>query len=188
MQNSNRGFERSQFINMVVFAGFILAVSFFFQYFNKDDKQKQAEKQAKTEQREKITKAIASHGGEKSVLKNDELTLEISNLGGQISSVRMNQYNSYDKTDKNKPLYLFNNENSNYGFTFKDKAGKLVSTKDLTFTPSVNGNVITLHVQLESATIQFIYTLQKNYKVDFQVKTEGLSKITNDNFFISNKN
>ena len=110
MQNSNRGFERSQFINMVVFAGFILAVLLFFQYFNKEDKKKQAEQQVKTEQTEKIVKAVASHNGEKSVLKNDELTLEISNLGGQISSVRMNQYNSYDKTDKNKPLYLFNNE------------------------------------------------------------------------------
>ena len=181
MQNSNRGFERSQFINMVVFAGFILAVLLFFQYFNKEDKKKQAEQQVKTEQTEKIVKAVASHNGEKSVLKNDELTLEISNLGGQISSVRMNQYSSYDRTDKNKPLYLFNNENSNYGFTFKDKAGKLVSTKDLNFTPTVNGNVITLQAQLESATIQFIYTLQKNYKVDFQVKTEGLSKVTNDN-------
>ena len=181
MQNSNRGFERSQFINMVVFAGFILAVMLFFQYFNKEDKKKQAEQQVKTEQTEKIVKAVASHNGEKSTLKNDELTLEISNLGGQISSVRMNQYNSYDRTDKNKPLYLFNNENSNYGFTFKDKAGKLVSTKDLTFTPSVSGNVVTLQAQLESATIQFIYTLQKNYTVDFQVKTEGLSKVTNDN-------
>jgi len=66
-------------------------------------------------------------------------------------------------------------------FSLKDKAGKLVSTKDLNFTPTVNGNVITLQAQLESATIQFIYTLQKNYKVDFQVKTEGLSKVTNDN-------
>jgi len=44
MQNSNRGFERSQFINMVVFAGFILAVSFFFQYSNKNDKKKEAVK------------------------------------------------------------------------------------------------------------------------------------------------
>ena len=175
MQNSNRGFERGQFINMVVFAGFILAVLLFFQYSNKNDKKKEAEQQVKTEQTEKIVKAVASHNGEKSVLKNDELTLEISNLGGQISSVRMNQYNSYDRTDKNKPLYLFNNENSNYGFTFKDKAGKLVSTKDLTFTPSVSSNVVTLQAQLESATIQFIYTLQKNYKVDFQVKTEGSS-------------
>ena len=70
---------------MVVFAGFILAVLLFFQYFNKEDKKKQAEQQVKTEQTEKIVKAVASHNGEKSVLKNDELTRVLLSVGSDVT-------------------------------------------------------------------------------------------------------
>lgn len=180
MQDNNRRLEKTQFINMLIFAGFIFAVMLFFQYTNKKDKEKLAQ-QAKIEQTQKAMKSVAAHTGEKSTLKNDELTMEISNLGGQISSVRINKYNAYDKNDKNKPLYLLNNENSNYGFSFKDKSGKTINTKDLIFTPTINGNAITMQSQIGGAIIQFIYTLQKNYEVDFQVKTQGLGQVTNDN-------
>ncbi|MDO4763314.1 MAG: membrane protein insertase YidC [Flavobacteriaceae bacterium] len=182
MQN-NGGFEKSQFINTIVFAGFILAVILFFQYTKKDEREKL--EQAKIEEVARAKKVeeklIAINTGEKIQLKNEELTLEVSSLGGQLSSVRINQYNAYDKEDKNKPLYLLNNENSDYGFQFKDKSGKIINTKDLTFTPTLSENSITMQTQINEANIKFIYTLQPNYKVDFQVQTQGLSKITNDN-------
>lgn len=182
MQNKNGGFERSQFINMIVFSGFILAVILFFQYTNKNDKEREA--QAKIEEaaraKEEAAKAIIANTGVKTLLQNEELTLEVSNMGGQLSSVKLNKYNSYDKEDKNKSLYLFNNKNSDYGFTFKDKAGKIINTKNLNFTPTVNGNSITMEATINNAVIQFIYTLQPKYKVDFQVKTQGLSQVTND--------
>lgn len=181
MQN-NRGLEKAQFINMIVFSGFILAVMLFFQYTNKNDKEKQ--QQAKIEQiakeKEEATRAVIINNSQKTELKNKELTLEVSTLGGQLSSVRFNQYNAYSKDKENKPLYLFNNQNSSYGFLFKDKSGKTINTKDLIFTPTLSGNTVTMQTQFSNATIQFIYTLQDNYKVDFQVKTQGLSQITND--------
>lgn len=181
MQN-NRGLEKAQFINMIVFSGFILAVMLFFQYTNKNDKEKQ--QQAKIEQiakeKEDATRAVIINNSQKTELKNKELTLEVSTLGGQLSSVRFNQYNAYSKDKENKPLYLFNNQNSSYGFLFKDKSGKTINTKDLIFTPTLSGNTVTMQTQFSNATIQFIYTLQDNYKVDFQVKTQGLSQITND--------
>lgn len=179
MQNNNGGLEKTQFINMLVFAGFILSVMLFFRYTNNQDKE-----QAKIEQNienQQNTKTIIANTSEKSTLKNEELTLEVSNLGGQLSSVKMNQYFAYDKEKKDKELYLFNNENSRYGFQFKDKSGKIINTRDLTFTPVVNGNSITMTAQVQNATIEFIYTLQPKYKVDFQVRTKGLATITNDN-------
>lgn len=181
MMQNNGGFEKKQFINMLVFAGFILGIMLLFQYNNKD---KTAQEKAKIEQqaqKQQEAKAIAANTGEKSTLKNEELTLEVSNLGGQLSSVKMNQYFAYDKEKKDKELYLFNNENSRYGFQFKDKSGKIINTRDLTFTPVVNANSITMTAQVQNATIEFIYTLQPKYKVDFQVRTKGLSAITNDN-------
>ena len=41
MQNNNGGLERSQFINMLVFGAFILAVMLLFQYTNRNDKERQ---------------------------------------------------------------------------------------------------------------------------------------------------
>lgn len=180
MNNNNGNLEKTQFVNMLVFAGFILAVMLFFNYFNKDEKQQKQAEQTKVEQKQAVAQAVASHTGAKSILANEELTLEISNTGGQLSSVKMNQYQSYDKVDKNKPLYLFNNENSSYGFTFKDKSGKVIQTKNLEFTPTVAGNSITMQSQVGGAVIQFVYTLQKDYKIDFEVKSQGLAQITND--------
>lgn len=181
MQN-NKGLERTQFINMIVFAGFILAVMLFFQYTNKSDKEKQERlEQAKIEkQKAEQARIIAINTGEKTTLKNDELTIEVSSAGGQLTSVKLNKYHSYDKENKNKDLYLLNNQNSNYGFSFKDKSGKIIHTKDLKFTSTLAGNSITMQSQVGDANIQFIYTLQDKYKVDFQVKTEGLSQVIND--------
>ena len=183
MQNNNGGLERSQFINMLVFGAFILAVMLLFQYTNRNDKERQekalVEEQARAKKAE--AKAIAINNGHKTELKNEELTLEISNLGGQVSSVKLNNFSSYNKENQNKNLYIFDNKNSSYGFTFKDKKGRKISTQNLNFTPEVNDNSITMSAQIEDATIQFIYTLQPQYKVDFQVKTQGLSKITTDN-------
>lgn len=180
MQN-NEGFEKKQFINMLVFAGFVLGIMLLFQYNNKDKVAQENTKIEQQVQKQQEAKAITANTGEKSTLKNEELTLEVSNLGGQLSSVKMNQYFAYDKDKKDKELYLFNNENSRYGFQFKDKSGKIINTRDLTFTPVVNGNSITMTAQVQNATIEFIYTLQPKYKVDFQVRTKGLASITNDN-------
>lgn len=180
MQN-NEGFEKKQFINMLVFAGFVLGIMLLFQYNNKDKVAQENTKIEQQVQKQQEAKAITANTGEKSTLKNEELTLEVSNLGGQLSSVKMNQYFAYDKEKKDKELYLFNNENSRYGFQFKDKSGKIINTRDLTFTPVVSGNSITMTAQMQNATIEFIYTLQPKYKVDFQVRTKGLAAITNDN-------
>src|SRR5690606_1807136 len=70
--------------------------------------------------------------------------------------------------------------NSNYGFQFKDKTGKVINTKDLVFSPVVNGNAVTLTANYNGAIIQFIYTLLPKYTVDFKVRTQGLAQVTSD--------
>lgn len=182
MQNNNGGLEKTQFINMIIFSGLILAIMMFFRYSNEHNKEVE-KKEVEKKEKELVIKTINTNTGEKTELESRALTIQISNSGGQISSAKLNHYNSYDKDDKNKPLYLFNNQNSSYGFIFKDKSGKEINTRDLKFTPSLSGNSLTMQSEINDAKIQFIYTLNSQgdaYEVNFQVKTEGLSRITND--------
>ncbi len=189
MQQKN-GLDRNQLISFIAFSMILFGFMFYFQ-------KKQADEAAKNPKAttEKVTStvkptvatninnAVTQNSIQTANLKNDELSLGFSSLGGQISKVEMVKYKAYDqKTDvADLPLDLISKNNSNYGFQFKDKSGKLINTKDLVFAPSVNGNVVTMTSNLNGATIQFIYTLLPKYTVDFKIRTTGLAQITGDN-------
>lgn len=184
----NNGLDKNQLISFVIFSAILMAFMFYFQNKQSDEKQV-AEAKAKTEQKV-ASKAIANNinatvnaAAIKNVtVKNKELTLEFASLGGQLSSVEINQYKAYNaKTDKHDlPLYLIKKNNSSYGFQFKDKTGKVFNTKDLVFVPSVKDNTVTMTAQVSGATIQYVYQLLDNYTLDFNVKTQGLSSIVTD--------
>jgi len=184
----NNGLDKNQLISFVIFSAILMAFMFYFQNKQSDEKQV-ADAKAKTEQKA-ASKTIANNinatvnaAAIKNVtVKNKELTLEFASLGGQLSSVEINQYKAYNaKTDKHDlPLYLIKKNNSSYGFQFKDKTGKTFNTKDLVFVPSVKDNTVTMTAQVSGATIQYVYKLLDNYTLDFNVKTQGLSSIVTD--------
>lgn len=188
----NKGLDKNQLISFFVFS--LILVGFMFYFQNKQMKEeaaKKANEKTKTEQASnavKPTNAVNINQPTSAAsittvsLKNKELNLEFTNLGGQISKVELTQYKAYDsKTDKaDLPLYLISKNSSQYGFQFKDKTGKIINTKDLIFAPAVNGNTVTMTGNLNGSIIQFVYTLLPNYTVDFKVKTQGLSAITSD--------
>ena len=181
----NNGLDKSQLISFGVFSMILIGFMFYFQNKNAQEQQEQLAIDAK--KTELVTKAkplatnlnataVTPTSVQKVKLHNDELDLEFSSVGGQLSSVKLNKFEAFG----GKPLYLFNNNNASYGFQFKDKSGKVFNTKDLVFAPQVAGNVVTLSSQIGTATIQFIYTLKAKYTVDFQVKTQGLATLVND--------
>lgn len=184
----NNGLDKNQLISFVIFSAILMAFMFYFQN-KQSDKKQVADAKAKTEQKA-ASKTIANNinatvnaAAIKNVtVKNKELTLEFASLGGQLSSVEINQYKAYNaKTDKHDlPLYLIGKNNSSYGFQFKDKTGKTFNTKDLVFVPSVKDNTVTMTAQVSGATIQYVYQLLDNYTLDFNVKTQGLSSIVTD--------
>jgi YidC/Oxa1 family membrane protein insertase len=189
MMEQNKGLDKNQLISFFVMSMILMGFLFYFQ--NRDQKN-EVDPKSKTEQKAKtvnptlatnINQNVAADALTKVSLKNEELNLEFSSLGGQISTVELLKYKAYDaKSDKaDLPLYLFNKNNSNYGFQFKDKSGKIINTKDLVFSPVVAGNSVTLSTNINGATLQFIYTLLPKYQVDFKVKSQGLSQITADN-------
>ena len=190
----NNGLDKNQLISFVLFTLILMGGMFYFQ--NKQAKEQQlkdAENKAKVTQTVQnsptkpaivtnLNDSVKTASIQQVELKNKDLTLAISTLGGQISTVQLNQYKAYNRTtDKNdKQLLLFDKNNSTYGFQFKDKTGKIFNTKDLVFSPVQNGNSVTMQANVNGAVIQFIYTLSDKYTVDFNVKTQGLSQLVSD--------
>lgn len=187
----NNGLDKSQLITFMIFSMIFMGAMFYFQ--NKQQKDiaaQEAQKPKTTQVTSQVKPAVATNINtnvnaaaiQNVALKNNELRVEFSSLGGQLSKVELLKYKAYDhKTDvADLPLYLFNKNNSNYGFQFKDKTGKLVSTKDMVFVPNVQGNTVTMTHTDGGATLQFIYTLLPKYTVDFKVKSQGFSQVTND--------
>ncbi|MFY1046896.1 membrane protein insertase YidC [Chryseobacterium sp. GP-SGM7] len=195
----NNGLDKSQIISFAVLCLVLMGFMFYFQRNNAEEEKLKAEHQ-KTEQAKTAVKPtpaadinpnVTPNSIQISNLANNELKLEFSSLGGQVSKVELLKYKAYDhKTDKaDLPLNLITKNNSSYGFQFKDKTGKTVNTKDLVFSPVVNGNVATLTANYNGASIQFIYTLNNNpkaelkdqYTLDFKVRTQGLANVTSEN-------
>ncbi len=190
----NSGLDKNQLIIFALFSMILMGAMFYFQ--NKQQQEQQLVEATKTE---KVAPASSVNNAKPAIvtnlndsvktasiqqieLKNKELTLGISTLGGQISKVQLNEYKAYNpKTDTNdKELLIFDKNNSTYGFQFKDKTGKTFSTKDLVFSPTQNGNTVTMQANFNGAIIQFIYSLSNKYTVNFDVKTQGLSQLVSD--------
>lgn len=190
----NNGLDKNQLISFALFSLILIGAMFYFQSKSAKEQQlKEAENKTAVTQSAPAnnTKPAIATNLNDSVktasisqvqLKNKELTLDVSTLGGQISKVQLNEYKAYNrKTDTNdKELLLFDKNNSTYGFQFKDKTGKTFNTKDLVFSPTQNGNSVTMQANVNGATIQFIYTLLDKYTVDFNVKTQGLGNLVSD--------
>ena len=190
----NNGLDKNQLISFALFSMILIGAMFYFQNKQAKDQQlKDAENKGKITQTAPApttNPAIATNLNDRvktaSIqqveLKNKELTIGISTLGGQISTVQLNEYKAYNKSSdvNDKKLLIFDKNNSTYGFQFKDKTGKTFNTKDLVFSPTQAGNSITMQASVNGAVIQFIYTLLNKYTVDFNVKTQGLNQLVTD--------
>ncbi|WP_394265055.1 membrane protein insertase YidC [Bergeyella zoohelcum] len=181
----NNGLDRRQLILFMIFSFIMIGSMFYFQRdSNTTAEATTPAKTANTNNQSTIQLNTAASAAQivPQTLQNEELKIEVSPVGGQITSVQLPKYSAYNtKTDNaDLPLFLFNKNNSNYGFQFHDKAGKVINTKDLIFTPSVNGNVLTMTAKVNDATVQMIYSLMPHYTVDFQVRSQGLSAVIKD--------
>lgn len=125
----NNGLDKKQLISFGIFSMILIGFMFYFQNRNAQAEQEKLALEAKkTEQTTKSKPAatnlnaatVTPNSVQKVNLQNDELSLEFSSVGGQLSSVRLNKFEAFG----GKPLYLFSNNNASYGFQFKDKAGK----------------------------------------------------------------
>lgn len=118
------------------------------------------------------------------VLENELLAIEISNLGGMLSKVRLKDFVDYDSV----PVSLIKNGNSLFNLNFSTTDGKNINTSDSYFEPTltVNGEkqVVSMKFMVsEDQFIEYLYSLGKDdYMIDFSIRSKGLKEVLNNRY------
>jgi YidC/Oxa1 family membrane protein insertase len=114
-------------------------------------------------------------------IKNELLTLRISNKGGYIEEANVN-FEQFRK-GSNRRVELIKNNNASLNLQFKTADNRILNTKDMYFEPIVtkNGQNTVLTMRLKAGADQFLeyrYEMKPNdYMVDFTIRSQGLSQI-----------
>ncbi len=113
------------------------------------------------------------------VLENEVLYLEVSNLGGQITEARMKAYVTHDSL----PIYQVKDGNSDFNLQLTTSDNRVLNTNQLYFEPSltVEGDNQVLSMRASAGQGQYLeyrYIMKPGeYLVDFDVRSQGLSGI-----------
>ncbi len=114
-------------------------------------------------------------------LQNEVLDIKVANKGGQISSLELLDYKTYDA----KKLFLIKENNALLNLTLQTKDGRTIYTKDHYFEPTLskNGDNQVLSMKLKISETQYLeyqYTLKPNeYLLDFKINSVGLANMLN---------
>jgi YidC/Oxa1 family membrane protein insertase len=123
---------------------------------------------------------LASASDEVTVLENEQLYLEVANLGGYIREARLKQHTTFT----GEPVYLIKDGNADFNLQFTSE-NRLLNTNSLFFEPeiSTNGDNTVLTMRLKtgpSAFIAYRYELPPDeYMLDFSIRTQGLESVLN---------
>ncbi len=131
--------------------------------------------------------SVASKGEEKFfTLENELIKITLSNKGGRIYSVQLKKYAKRDSLNMNHPLILFNDNESNMGFTLVTNNNRVINSTNLYFEPisgitkDTKGNQ-TLIFRLKTtgqAYLDFAYTLPvDDYMLSFGLKANGMNMV-----------
>jgi YidC/Oxa1 family membrane protein insertase len=117
-------------------------------------------------------------------IENDLVKLTIANKGGYISEAILKNYKKFEK-NSGQLVELIKNNNANFNLELHTKDNRVLNTKDLFFEPTLtkNGEDQILSMKLKSGANEFLeykYVLKaKDYMLDFDVRSQGLSKVLN---------
>ena len=119
-------------------------------------------------------------------LENEMVNITLSNKGGRIYSVQLKKYSKRDSLDKALPLILFNDQESNMGFTLVTNNNRVLNSSNLYFEPvsgitkdSKGNQSLTLRLKTTGkAFLDFTYTLPgKDYLVSFGMKANSMNTV-----------
>lgn len=108
------------------------------------------------------------------VLENNKIKVTLTNKGGKILSVEVKGQKTFD----GKPLILFQGDQNKFGLNLNVN-GKTVNTNDLYFTPTKNGDVLSMRANYgANQYVEYIYDLKpESNKVGFNINLVGLQQI-----------
>ena len=147
-----------------------------------------------------VFNAAAQGEGRIYMVKNDRMTVEFNTLGARVDRVVLADYLTYDSNE----LVLITPSEDNMNLIFSTEDNRVVNTKDLVFTPYVDGaplgaealaagivmhdngdtssrTVVSFRATVDSAArsyLEFRYTLRPDsYEVDFDINFVGLKEV-----------
>lgn len=117
-------------------------------------------------------------------LENEFISLRIANKGGNIVNATLKNFERFKK-DSGQLVELIKDNNASFNLLLQTKDNRVLNTKDLFFEPTLskNGENQILSMKLKTGANDFLeykYVLKaKEYMLDFDVRSQGLSKVLN---------
>ena len=117
-------------------------------------------------------------------IENDLIAIKIANKGGFIVEAKLKNFDRFKK-NSGELVSLIKNNNSNFDLQLQTKDNRTLNTKNLFFEPTLtkNGEDQILSMKLKSGANEFLeykYILKpKQYLLDFEIKSQGLSSVLN---------
>lgn len=117
------------------------------------------------------------------VLENELVRVEVSNLGGQITEVLLKPFVTYDSV----PVYLVKNGNASFGLQFTTTDQRAIDTRKLYFEPTLQkegeNQVLSMKAKVgQERYLEYRYVLKPNdYLLDFTLRSQGLGGVFDKN-------
>lgn len=128
--------------------------------------------------------AAASTGKEETVsLENELIKIQFSTKGGRITSAILKKHyktvTDSSGKDSRELVNIMDNPANQFEYRLPLSNNQTISTANLFFTPTKNGNTITFRAPAgDNAFFEQSYTLAPdNYTLDYSVKTQGLTSV-----------
>ncbi|MDL2256345.1 membrane protein insertase YidC [Parabacteroides sp. OttesenSCG-928-K15] len=110
-------------------------------------------------------------------LENEKVEIRLSHKGGHVSYARLKEYDNYN----GDPLVLFDKDEVVFDFTLVTATNRILSTRDLYFTPVKGNDPNALTMRLATGTdsyLDFIYTLTPDdYMMSYSIKAVGMNGV-----------
>ncbi|MCK5824650.1 MAG: membrane protein insertase YidC [Ichthyobacteriaceae bacterium] len=112
------------------------------------------------------------------VIENNLLKLTIANKGGEIVEAQIKDFKTYDQ----KELKIIENGNAKFNLLFSTTNNRTFNSGDLFFEPSLTNNgdsqILSMKAKVsENQYIEYVYTLNNDYMLDFNIRTVGLENV-----------
>lgn len=117
-------------------------------------------------------------------IKNEVLSLKISNKGGYIKEATVLGFDQFEKNSK-KAVQIIKDNNASLDIALNTADNRTLHTKEMYFEPKLitEGKNQVLTLQLKAGPDQFLeyrYVLKPNdYMLDFTIRSQGLEKLIN---------
>jgi len=110
-------------------------------------------------------------------LENELVEIRLSTKGGRVYYARLKEYDTFDE----KPLILFEGNESKFDWTLVTSTNRVVSTSDMYFVPVQGNDPNTVIMRLpagEGSSLDFTYSLAPDdYMLKYSIKAVGLNGI-----------